>query len=158
MSRSFLRNDGWFQPVGPGDIQLSTTTTTGFLTYLTNATTADIALVSTGTYVDGPSVSQGSSGTWFVSGGIFFDCANSANNIAAKLWDGATLLSVGIVSLSAGFVSTMSLSGIITSPSGNLRISAAKGVANTATIRANLTVVASTLTTGASYITAIRIG
>src|SRR6516165_4886960 len=83
---------------------------------------ADIA-VST-SYVDGPVVAQGTVGTWYAGGSVtLYDTTASAAFIC-KLWDGTTVIASGAVylgtALSAGSVW---LSGIITNPVGNLRIS-----------------------------------
>jgi hypothetical protein len=86
---------------------------------------ADVALNNTANYFDGPSVAQGSTGTWFVSGTVTIaDTTASVNTVMAKLWDGTTVLSSGVVTLFGAGATTIALSGIITSPAGNLRISA----------------------------------
>ena len=93
------------------------------LTALTNSIGADIALNNVANFFDGPSVAQGAIGTWFVSGTIVvLDVAQAS--ILAKLWDGTTVLSSTVLTAPANFLSSLSLSGIITSPVGNLRISA----------------------------------
>lgn len=93
------------------------------LTSLTNSIGADVALNNVANYFDGPVVAQGTTGTWFVSGTIVvLDTAQSS--IIAKLWDGTTVIASTVVTAPANFLSTLSLSGVITSPAGNLRISA----------------------------------
>lgn len=90
---------------------------------LTNALGADVNLNNTANYFDGPSVAQGTSGTWFASGTV---TVNDASTVIfqAKLWDGTTVIaSTTIVSLSTQTVANISLSGIITNPAGNIRIS-----------------------------------
>ena len=149
----FLNATGQFQPVTAAGIVTSTATTTGFLTYLTKSTTADITLTTT-LYVDGPSVAQGSSGIWYASGTITLVDGAAARIFRARLWDGttiiasaeneATLTSVPIV---------ISLSGVIASPAGNIRISAECGSAGTSNIKFN-----ASGDSADSTVTAIRIG
>lgn len=151
MSFKFLRQDGWFQTVAPADISISTTTSTAFLTFLTKATTADIALPNS--FTDGPVVSQGSSGTWFATGTITFLDTAGAATFFFKLWDGTTTIaSCDAVTSGAGTTFAISLSGCITSPAGNLRISAGC-VSGNGTMKFN-----SSGASADSNITAIRIG
>jgi hypothetical protein len=83
---------------------------------------ADVALNNVANYFDGPSVAQGTSGVWFVSGTVtVFDSGNA--NIFSKLWDGTTVIASAVASVSANFRAAVSLAGFITSPAGNLRIS-----------------------------------
>lgn len=90
---------------------------------ITNSLSGDVLLTNTGTYFDGPSIAQGTSGTWFVSGTVLvFDGGGGTMNV--KLWDGATVIaSARVVAFSGAQGSPVSLSGFITSPAGNLRIS-----------------------------------
>lgn len=93
------------------------------LTSLTNSIGADVAMNNTANFFDGPSVAQGTSGTWFASGTVTLtDTTNSF--FLLKLWDGTTVLaSTQVLVLSTQFPASISLSGLITSPAGNLRIS-----------------------------------
>lgn len=150
MSNLFNRNDGTFATVGYSDLagQVS-------LTSVTKATTANITL-SSSAFVDGPSVSQGSSGTWYASGSVTLGSSNSAAQFMAKLWDGATVIASGdntspASSLAGGFTQ-IALSGVLASPAGNLRISVAATTA-VGTIFFNQT--GNSLD---SIITAVRIG
>lgn len=76
-------------------------------------------------YFDGPSVAQGTSGTWLVGGTIeVYDTAGAAS-INVKLWDGTTAIATTTVfSGGANFTSPVSLFGVMASPAGNLRLSA----------------------------------
>lgn len=87
---------------------------------------ADVALNNTANYFDGPSVAQGTVGTWYVSGTIVVtDTGGSAAQLYGKLWDGTTVLSSGSVITPAGSgYGIIALSGYIASPAGNIRISA----------------------------------
>lgn len=153
-TRTFLRNDGQFQQVDAGSISISTTTTTGFLTYLTKATTADVLLNNVGTYFDGPSVAQGSSGTWYAFGTVC--CVDTVGQavINIKLWDGVSVFA-SARSLVAALNDTQAITvaGIIASPAGNIRISA-----NDATSTSGKMIFNGTGLSQDSNITVIRIG
>ena len=91
---------------------------------ITNSLGADVALNNTANYFDGPSVAQGTAGTWFVSGHVQCSDNTVAADFYVKLWDGTTLIASGHILLpSAGNRLGIHLSGFITSPAGNLRIS-----------------------------------
>jgi hypothetical protein len=94
------------------------------LSSLTSSLGADVTLNNTANYFDGPSVAQGTTGTWFVSGTIaVLDTAGGAGMLA-KLWDGTTVIcSSNVNTTSANLLLQIHLSGVITSPAGNLRIS-----------------------------------
>jgi hypothetical protein len=127
---------------------------TGYVnTSLTNSLGADVNLNNTANYFDGPSVAQGTSGTWFVSGTVTVNDASTAVYLA-KLWDGTTVIaSTETVVLSTQTVGTISLSGVITSPAGNLRISVRDTTTTAGLIKFNLTG-----NSKDSTITAVRIG
>ncbi len=94
------------------------------MTPITNSLGADVALNNTGTYFDGPSIAQGTSGTWFVSGSVTVYDTVVPVGINAKLWDGTTVIaSANMSALTAGNPIVIALSGYIASPAGNLRIS-----------------------------------
>ncbi len=146
MTQKFLRDDGTFQPLAS-----SGSSSSGPVTLLTAATTADFQL-STVSFSTGPFVSQGSSGTWLTMGQITLQTSNTAGNITTKLWDGTTVIAAGALTLpGSGFIGTVALSGIITSPAGNLRISAqaTQAIAMLESVAAS---------TSGSIITAMRIG
>lgn len=93
------------------------------LTTVTNSLAADVNLTNAALYFDGPSVAQGSAGTWYASGTVtFIDPAGSAN-IFAKLWDGTNVVASATTQVPSNQQYTMSLSGFFTSPPGNIRIS-----------------------------------
>lgn len=91
---------------------------------LTNSLGADVALSNTASYFDGPSVAQGVSGTWLATGNVVLQDTAGAAQFNAKLWDGTTVIASNTVT---GDIASrkvqLSLSGIITSPAGNIRIS-----------------------------------
>jgi len=95
------------------------------LSPITSSLSAPVAMNNTSAYFDGPSINQGTSGTWFVSGTITaYDTAGGAN-IFAKLWDGTTVIASGAITpYTANAIGVIALSGYIANPAGNLRISA----------------------------------
>lgn len=97
--------------------------TPAFFAPITNSLTSNVALNNQSLYFDGPSIAQGSAGKWFVSGTVTCVDALNAEQYAAKLWDGTTLIaSTTIFGTANGYVG-ISLSGFISAPAGNLRIS-----------------------------------
>lgn len=118
---------------------------------ITNSLASNVTLADATLYYAGPSVAQGSAGTWFVSGTIVSNAA-AGNNLNYKLWDGTTVIAGAAIN-HAGTNTPVSLSGFITSPAGNLRISVNNQSANSGTIMAN----ASANGNKDSTITAIRI-
>jgi hypothetical protein len=119
-------------------------TTTGSLAVslssLTNSLGADVALNNTANYFDGPSIAQGTSGTWFVSGTVTINTAAATSVVHIKLWDGTSVVSSSYaVILNTVTVASISLSGVITSPAANLRISVRDTSNTTSSIRFNLT-------------------
>jgi hypothetical protein len=100
------------------------TWTVPVLSSITASLGADVALNNVANYFDGPSVAQGSTGTWYVSGGVTVQDTTTTAAIYAKLWDGTTVIDSRAFDTSAStFYGNLFLSGIITSPAGNLRIS-----------------------------------
>lgn len=85
---------------------------------------ADVALNNIANYFDGPSVAQGTSGTWYASGTV--TCVDTAGlaGFPAKLWDGTTVIASTVgVSPTANAQVSIALSGRILNPAGNIRIS-----------------------------------
>ncbi len=122
-------------------------------TTLTNALAADVTLTTT-SFFDGPVVSQGSSGTWLANGQVTVVAGSAALTIIAKLWDGTSAIASGGVSVGANAAAVIPLSGIITSPAGNLRISTSQPTGASFKIKANFTGIGNT----DSVLTAMRIG
>ena len=119
MTNTFNRNDGTFAQVDMASLSPG-------LTSLTKATTADITFTTTA-YFDAPAVAQGSSGTWYASGSVTLQSTAAATTrYFARLWDGTTTIAAATFdSAAVGQVTHISLSGMIASPGGNLRMSAA---------------------------------
>jgi hypothetical protein len=120
------------------------------MTPISSALVADIALNNAANYFDGPSVTQGTVGTWLVMGSITVSVA-TASNIFTKLWDGTTVIASGAPLGIANQYNSSSLSGYISAPAGPLRISA-KSSATDAVIKFN-----QTGNSKDSFIVAIRI-
>ena len=105
-------------------------TTTGSLAVslstLTNSLGADVSMTSAATYYTGPTVAQGTSGTWFATGNVTVFDVTSVANVDVKLWDGTTVIASTQVQVSNTtiFENNVHLSGVISSPAGNIRISA----------------------------------
>lgn len=139
--------------IGPGPAEALPVAALLFqYTPISNSLGADVLLSNTGTYFDGPSIAQGTVGTWFVSGTVMvFDGGGAV--VKVKLWDGSTVIASALVVASSGASgSPVSLSGFITSPTGNLRIS----VQDTSTVNGKIQFNASGNSKD-STITAIRI-
>ena len=157
MAHKFLRDDGWFQFPTPADVGISTSTTTGILTFVTNSTTANIS-ISNSSYTTGPVVTQGSGGIWYASGTICIADGTAASQIYAILTDGST--SAGSIWASATqYIPTvsntvsMSLSAVVTNPTSNIKIQAINATGNHGTLIFNLTGKSMDCT-----LTAVRIG
>lgn len=91
---------------------------------ITNALSGDVTLNNTGLYFDGPSIAQGVTGTWFVSGTVTVEDTTGATDFSVKLWDGTTVIASGAVTTgAANYRATITLSGFIAAPAGNLRLS-----------------------------------
>ncbi len=122
----YLNATGQFQQIGGGQIGISTTTTTGFLTFLTAATTANVNLSSTGTTFTILSVTQGTSGTWLATAVLTIADGVGTNLTYAKLWDGTTVTAAGSARVEAvsPVSRTLTLTGIFQPPAGNITLSA----------------------------------
>jgi hypothetical protein len=120
---------------------------------ITNSLAADVLLNNTANYFDGPSVAQGTAGTWYVSGTVsIIDTVNAI--FLVKLWDGVTVIDSRLVYNMAGTDNQpATFTGIITSPAGNLRISVRDATTVNGIIAYNRS-----FNSKDSNITAIRIG
>jgi hypothetical protein len=104
---------------------------------LTNSLGANVAMNNSTLYFAGPTVAQGSTGTWCASGTVTLSDSVAGTLFALKLWDGTTVVASGETQLaSANGNLTASLSGCLASPASNLRIDV-KASATTASIRFN---------------------
>lgn len=106
---------------------------------VSNSLGADVSTNNSANYFDGPSVAQGTVGTWFVSGTVTVADSAAAATFRAKLWDGTTVIASGAVTTGgSGFNDTITLSGFITGPAGNIRISVQEPAATNGKILANV--------------------
>lgn len=96
------------------------------LTTASNVLSGDVALNNTGNYFDGPSMAQGTTGTWFASGTVTLVDTGIAANFKCKLWDGTTVIASTEVTqptAGAGWPEAAHLAGTLASPAANIRIS-----------------------------------
>lgn len=121
---------------------------------ITNSLASDVAMNNTANYFAGPAVAQGTAGKWFVSGTVTaYDTAGAAN-FHAKLWDGTTVIaSAGANSAGSNALVSISLSGYISAPAGNLRIDVRDATSTSGVLAHDVTAVNNTDCT----ITAFRI-
>ncbi len=106
---------------------------------ITASLSGSVALNDTSAYFDGPSVAQGSTGTWFASGTVTMrDSVTGSAVFCVKLWDGTTVIaSAQTTSQDTNQTIQVSLSGYLPSPAGNLRISVRDITATTGLIDFN---------------------
>jgi hypothetical protein len=91
---------------------------------LTNTLTGDVLITNNTSYFDGPSVSQGTTGTWAATGFITLIDTVAQSNVICKLWDGTTTIAAGRGNIQGtASALTITLTGVIVSPAGNIRIS-----------------------------------
>lgn len=125
---TFSGTDGSTLNIGTGGTLASAafTASTAYVpsnTQITNSIGSDVALNNVSNYFTGPTVAQGSTGTWFASGSVSVG-GLSGDNINCKLWDGTTVMASGRAAINGGtWIVVLALSGYITSPAGNIRIS-----------------------------------
>lgn len=90
---------------------------------ITNSIAGNVALNNTANYFTGPTIAQGTAGTWFASGTVTLVDTAGAADFHIKLWDGATVIaSAQVTSSGANAEIAVSVSGYIASPAGNIRI------------------------------------
>jgi len=107
-------------------------------TPITNALGSDVALNNISNYFTGPTVAQGSTGTWFASGTVTVIDTGGASTFYVKLWDGTTVIASCVVT-TAGSASNASvtLAGYLATPAGNIRISVRDTIGTNGFIRFN---------------------
>lgn len=94
------------------------------LTSVTNSLGADVAMNNTANYFTGPTVAQGTTGTWLAMGSVSVVDTSGSAEIYCKLWDGTTVISSGRTTTPATTsYSVVALSGYISNPVGDIRIS-----------------------------------
>lgn len=93
-------------------------------TPITASLSGDVTLNNIGTYFDGPTIAQGSTGTWWVSGTVTLTDTAGAAHFDCKLWDGTTIIATTRHKADAANAFTsVTLSGYLATPAANLRIS-----------------------------------
>lgn len=123
------------------------------LSPITSSLSGSVSLNNTANFFDGPSIAQGTAGTWLASGTVTLQDTAGAATFTVKLWDGTTVIAAAVVDTSAiNKLAAVSLSGVITSPAGNIRISVKDGTSTSGSISFN-----SSGTSMDSTITAVRI-
>lgn len=108
-------------------------------TPLTNSLGADVNLSNTSNYFDGPTVAQGTTGTWFASGTVSIGDTVTGSTFDVKLWDGTTVIASARTSTGSAAFTAISLSGYLAAPAGNIRISVKDVTTTGGTIRFNST-------------------
>lgn len=105
----------------------------------TNALSGNVVLNDTAEYFTGPTIAQGTAGTWWVSGQVTLSDGNGAAFFDVLLWDGTTVIaSTRAWTAGVNGIACVSLSGFITAPAGNLRISVADITSTLGIIYANV--------------------
>lgn len=136
--------DGSTLNVGAGGV-LGTAAYTASTAYVASGTQVqdilfgDTDLTNTANYFLGPSVAQGSSGTWWCSGSVtVLDTAGGAT-FSVKMWDGAASVAASgyAITTVANQAANIAMSGYVASPAGNMRISVKDSTATTGKIKFN---------------------
>ncbi len=105
---------------------------------VTNPLSGDVGLNNTGLFFTGPTCAQGATGTWFASGTVSLLDTAAAATFVVKLWDGTTVIASGVVrTQAANTPASILLSGTITNPAGNIRISVQDSSLTTGKIKFN---------------------
>ena len=106
---------------------------------ITNSLSGDVALNNTGSYFTGPTIAQGSTGTWFASGSVTVEDTAGNAGFNVKLWDGTTVIASARVFSAggAGYCISVALSGYLATPAGNIRISVQNVTSTSGQIRFN---------------------
>lgn len=105
---------------------------------ITNSLSGDVALNNTGSFFTGPTVAQGTAGTWFASGSVTLIDTGVGAQFNVKLWDGTTVIaSAAVATTAANEQVVVALSGYLASPAGNIRISVQDATATTGVIKFN---------------------
>lgn len=116
----------------------ATTTLLSGGTQITNSLGSDVNLNNTASYFDGPSIAQGSTGTWYATGTVTLTDTAGAADMLCKLWDGTTVIASGNTTVSAtNQKMTMSLSGYLATPAGNIRVSCKDATSTSGVIKFN---------------------
>jgi len=107
------------------------------LSVLTNSLGSPVTMTTEGTYYDGPSVAQGTSGTWLAVGQVSVSGNAVGNYVTCKLWDGTTLIASAGIQTAGSNIDSMPLSGMLVNPAANIKISCEDSSANGGTINSS---------------------
>ena len=111
----------------------------GALAKFTNSLGADVTMTNANQFYDGPSTAQGTTGVFLATGTVtVVQGAAGPIQITAKLWDGTTVIATTQITATlntAGGNVSFPLSGYITNPAANIKISVASN-GTTETIKA----------------------
>lgn len=99
------------------------TWTVPVMSTFSNYVTVTVDLNNTGSYFDGPSTAQGTTGVFLATGTVMVYDSAGAADINAKLWDGTTVVNAATVTTVGTKVATITLCGIFTNPAANIKIS-----------------------------------
>jgi hypothetical protein len=98
--------------------------TFNYLSPMSTSLGADVSLNNTANFFDGPSIAQGTSGTWFASGKVTINDTAGSALFTVKLWDGTTVIDSAQTNTNAASgITTVTLSGYLASPASNIKIS-----------------------------------
>lgn len=101
---------------------------------------SDVNLNNASNYFPGPSVAQGSTGTWYACGTVTTLNTSGPDQFWAKLWDGSTVINSGGFSSSAtNFGGAITLCGTLAAPAGNIRIDVRDPGSTNGVLKFNLT-------------------
>lgn len=106
--------------------------------FIANSTGSNISLNNTANYFDGPQVAQGTFGTFLATGTVTLSDTAGAAIFLCKLWDGTNIISSGRWDSKAiNDTGIIALSGVITSPANNIKISCRDSTTTTGIITYN---------------------
>lgn len=107
---------------------------------LTNSLAGDVTLNNTTSYFTGPTTAQGTSGTWLATATVTVVDSVGAAAFDIRIWDGTTVFasSSGFTS-GAAVVGTLSVSGVISSPAGNITVQVKDKSSTSGLIKSNVT-------------------
>lgn len=129
--------------------------TSSMMSPLTNSLSGNVALNNTANYFNGPSVAQGTSGTWLFIGTVTLVDTSSAAKFSIKLTDGTTTIaSTRITSVAINELASVCLSGFLTSPAANVTMQ----VKDETSVNGQILFNSSSGNSKDSTLTAIRIG
>lgn len=112
-----------FRGEAAGVVRQVTGSTISLTSLVQNSLGADVLLNNATLFFDGPSVAQGTVGTWYASGNVTLRDTAGNSTFRVKLWDGTTVIDSAVVFSFNGAEVTVHLSGALSAPAGNIKIS-----------------------------------